>query len=1039
MNFSNTETLKPTGSETGRSQVSQIEKKLNDIETQISDINSRLTQTENTVEGLDTSVTTGTVNAAEVHSGHDYTTDLSVSNDANIQGELTADEITANKVTVSDTVNTKDINVSGTITAENASFYTISVETFNTDTFNADELNAVEFSSDNADITNLSADSVTSDSATLKDITSQNITTNNVTVTDKITGKDAELSGDLSADEVNADNIKVTDTADVLKLIADTMHTGRIFIAPEKMQLIPENGWIHFHNVNAGRFIVYLTDYTDITTNIHSMGNVLFSAVIDYTNNTNKGNVVMTYVQPQQKAFEKVYIAANGELWLKRSPEYLNARRCIVFAETEKELVVDTFVENAQTFDVTNAKSVNLSSFDGSAEINSEKKLKGNYTIDGNVYITGYLTPGQTITERSLFLGYSDLITGDNNGVLSAYGATITDDVTIGGTLNVTDNTTLGADLSVTGDTTLTGDLSVTGETTLNDDIAITGDVSVIGNETVTGKIKASEAEISGELKANSIEASGDIKAGGSIVSDGNLVVHGDLHVEGTTVTVNQEQVTASGDYIVTRANNSTPLANNEYSGLAVNNYDTNKMATITADHEGTWRVSNSATKTAVTYTDVSNFAGNWYSGLTDTPATVNKGIITTESADKLSNVVFYNGNYYHKNGNTWYGTLSIVSGKFDIGSVITDTATITALEALTPNVLLYYNSLTIAAIDSSTNQPLLTRAEENTLNNNDILVWDGTNKKAVNLTRPVQADNDKYLTCHVDNQNNVSYSWTNPVVYMAAIAAVTGGVSLSSGRSIKIMFTSDITGADGVTPLTLSYNGTSYAVKAVKNSAKIEVYAHELTANTFTYIQAFTTLELVFDGTDFVIIGNPIILSSSDYKIYADGSVGDEPIATLKEFYLSSAPYGYLEADGSDTTGTSKELSTHYPKLYTKLGNSNVLPDFRECSIVGIGQSTNDYNASTNPTGIQAHDVFTLGEFKDDQLQGHKHNLNCRVTGTTASLGSAMRGIDSLGSTSDPFPYVSEPKDDGTDGTPRYGIVTRGKRKGALICIKAL
>ena len=667
MTFFNTNSIKPTDKEQGVTQAGQTEKKIKDLENQVNDIDERLSQTETKVDSLDTVVNTERLTADEVHSQHDYTNELSVSGDASVSGTVSADKVTASEITATDKVKTKDIQVTNNLTVEGTgTFAQVSAENFDIETFNAEELNATELSSDNADITNLASDSITSDAANITAVTSETVTTENITVSDTVTAKDAVLSGDLSADDVTASNVKVSDTADVLKLMAETMQSGRLFIAPESMQLIPENGWIHFHNVNAGRFILYLTDFTDVTTNIHSLGNVLFSAVIDYTNNNNKGNVTITYVQPQQKAFEKVYIADDGELWLKRSPGYLNARRAVVFAETEKEIIVDTFAENAQTFDVSNAKSVNLSSFDGGAEINSEKILKGNYTIDGNCYIKGYLTPGQTITERSLFLGYSDLITGDNNGVLSAYGATITDDVIIGGTLDVT------------------------GTSTFTDDVTVSSDLTVNGNTVLK------DTEINGELTADA-----DIITKASLRVEKDLQVKGDLYVEGVTYQTEETNVSTTGDYIVTRDNNNTPLASSEYSGLAVNNYATNKMATLTADSNGEWRVSDSATQTAQTYTNVSEFNGNWFTGLTQTGITALKGIFTNVSGDELADVVLYNSSdYYHFDGVSWYGVITVNNGELDKGSLVTDSALITALEALTRHTLIYYASVTVKQIE---------------------------------------------------------------------------------------------------------------------------------------------------------------------------------------------------------------------------------------------------------------------------------------------------------------------------------------------------
>lgn len=65
---------------------------------------------------------------------------------------------------------------------------------------------------------------------------------------------------------------------------------------------------------------------------------------------------------------------------------------------------------------------------------------------------------------------------------------------------------------------------------------------------------------------------------------------------------------------------------------------------------------------------------------------------------------------------------------------------------------------------------------------------------------------------------------------------------------------------------------------------------------------------------------------------------------------------------DGSGlSTGTETFDTTKYSKLYSFLGTDKV-PDLRECVLIGVG---------TNSTfTIASHDTYTVGEFKDDQLQ---------------------------------------------------------------------
>ena len=97
-------------------------------------------------------------------------------------------------------------------------------------------------------------------------------------------------------------------------------------------------------------------------------------------------------------------------------------------------------------------------------------------------------------------------------------------------------------------------------------------------------------------------------------------------------------------------------------------------------------------------------------------------------------------------------------------------------------------------------------------------------------------------------------------------------------------------------------------------------------------------------------------------------------------------------------------------------------IPDLRESVLVGVGQNST-YT-------IQHHDVYAVGEFKDDQFQGHKHNFTAQIK----SGGSDEGSTGSVGThTSSTTVAVS----DGTNGTPRTGATTHGKQLGSNYIVK--
>jgi len=104
-------------------------------------------------------------------------------------------------------------------------------------------------------------------------------------------------------------------------------------------------------------------------------------------------------------------------------------------------------------------------------------------------------------------------------------------------------------------------------------------------------------------------------------------------------------------------------------------------------------------------------------------------------------------------------------------------------------------------------------------------------------------------------------------------------------------------------------------------------------------------------------------------------------------------------------------------------------LPDLRESAPVGIG---------TRGVGVSP-DTYNLGQFKDDQMQGHYHGRlasGLQFYVRVASGGSLIE--PSAGTTIRIDATTGDPSADGSsNGTPRTGTTTRGKRVGVNYIIK--
>lgn len=158
-------------------------------------------------------------------------------------------------------------------------------------------------------------------------------------------------------------------------------------------------------------------------------------------------------------------------------------------------------------------------------------------------------------------------------------------------------------------------------------------------------------------------------------------------------------------------------------------------------------------------------------------------------------------------------------------------------------------------------------------------------------------------------------------------------------------------------------------------------------------------------------------------------------PIGTIISYAGANAPQGYLLCQGQAIS------KSEYAELYLAIGDlySNDetaegffnVPDLRETVIVGAGESENN--------NITTHDIYNLGEFKDDQLQGHSHNFEWSNKDPNNSHGGLMSGGGSYNSvtTGKTVLIIKGVATDGENGTPRAGATTHGKQIGLNYIIK--
>lgn len=145
-------------------------------------------------------------------------------------------------------------------------------------------------------------------------------------------------------------------------------------------------------------------------------------------------------------------------------------------------------------------------------------------------------------------------------------------------------------------------------------------------------------------------------------------------------------------------------------------------------------------------------------------------------------------------------------------------------------------------------------------------------------------------------------------------------------------------------------------------------------------------------------------------YMIDDDSGKDYSMLGAVQGFLITPTDKHWLLADGSPV-----DANLH-PRLAAVMPT---LPDLRECVLVGAGQNTHN--------SIATHDVYSVGQFRDDQLQEHKHLL-------PSDILSAAGKFESNGARAcwDGKSYTN-----GAVGA-RIGTTTHGKQIGVMYYVWA-
>lgn len=161
-----------------------------------------------------------------------------------------------------------------------------------------------------------------------------------------------------------------------------------------------------------------------------------------------------------------------------------------------------------------------------------------------------------------------------------------------------------------------------------------------------------------------------------------------------------------------------------------------------------------------------------------------------------------------------------------------------------------------------------------------------------------------------------------------------------------------------------------------------------------------------------------------------AGGTVyADSPIGSIIPYGGSQVPSGWLLCDGRSLSKNDYfDLWKVIGYNFGGSGSTFNVPDMREVAPVGVGQNDTDT--------IVEHDVYTLGQFKDDQLQKHGHSF--QQEGGNPPSGVPVNSKIIFGGSQTSAAYNTNAIRSTSVIDARTGTTTHGKQLGVNYIIKA-
>lgn len=255
--------------------------------------------------------------------------------------------------------------------------------------------------------------------------------------------------------------------------------------------------------------------------------------------------------------------------------------------------------------------------------------------------------------------------------------------------------------------------------------------------------------------------------------------------------------------------------------------------------------------------------------------------------------------------------------------------------------------------------------------------------------------DSDLVMITHANGQSykmaGIEINKRNQAV-IASNTTLTGA-PLKTGNVVRAYFTADLVAANSSTALSLSYNSVSYPVKVPKDGALVNYTPFEVEENTYKYLQAYTTLELLYDGTNLIVLNNPVVISGSGFNIHADGSGKVNEVAANNMQTVTSAAVsaalsytttehftGLYWYNGKKIYSKAIYSATGYANDETLIDNANI-EEFVKIDHISSDRSGIKYQSPYNDGGGNYSYLLMIGSVIKTRKGGIFLNTNFPAT----------------------------------------------------------